>query len=416
MVEASLKKYAYICGTEGSIKLIGILSGFLIIRLLSVEQYALYVLALSMLGALSVLGDSGISNAVKALGGRAGGDREILGNVLASATHERRRNALIASLPIFSLFLFLALRQDYLLATILPVFGLVVTLFWLTLSTSLYQNILALTGSLSVLQGRTLLTEIARLLLVPLSLIIFPAAAVILFLNLCTQLWLKHGLWIASGKVVNLDASATAVTRIEIQNIVWRTLPLSIFYVSSSQITLLLLSYFGQTSDIAGIGALGRFSQVFALALSIFTLTLIPRFACVPKGSKHLFKFQNRCVLLATAFGIGVFTCGVLFPYLFLHILGPEYKNLKVELNLSLLSGALSFLLGVCNGLAGARAWIPFPPILISIAVLSQATCLLVLDVSTIRGALWFSILSALPVTIFRVGYLHWSSLRERDS
>ena len=48
----------------------GLFCGILVIRLLPVNEYALYTLANTMLGTMTVLADSGISSGVMAQGGK----------------------------------------------------------------------------------------------------------------------------------------------------------------------------------------------------------------------------------------------------------------------------------------------------------------------------------------------------------
>ncbi len=65
------------------VQAVGFASGILIIRLLPVQEYAFYTLANTMLGAMTVLSDGGISTGVMAQGGKVWEDKLKLGKVLA---------------------------------------------------------------------------------------------------------------------------------------------------------------------------------------------------------------------------------------------------------------------------------------------------------------------------------------------
>ena len=82
---------------------VGFISGILIIRLLEVEEYALYTLANTMLGTMCLLADGGISAGVMSQGGRVWQDKEKLGQILATGLELRKKFAvgsLIVCIPI----------------------------------------------------------------------------------------------------------------------------------------------------------------------------------------------------------------------------------------------------------------------------------------------------------------------------
>src|SRR5258708_9273201 len=56
---------------QGAVQLVGVATGIVVVRLLSTEDYGLYTIANSVLGALVVLADSGIGTATAGIGGAA---------------------------------------------------------------------------------------------------------------------------------------------------------------------------------------------------------------------------------------------------------------------------------------------------------------------------------------------------------
>src|SRR4051794_12896030 len=78
-------------GAQAIVQGTGMLSGILIIRLLSTHQYAWYTLANTMLGTMTILSDAGISTGVMAQGGKVWQDKEKLGAVLATGLDLRRK-------------------------------------------------------------------------------------------------------------------------------------------------------------------------------------------------------------------------------------------------------------------------------------------------------------------------------------
>src|SRR5215213_1625169 len=80
------------------VQALGFISGILIVRLLSVNEYALYTLANTMLGTLTILADSGISNGVMAQAGKVWQDKKKLGSVLVTGLALRKKFGIISLL------------------------------------------------------------------------------------------------------------------------------------------------------------------------------------------------------------------------------------------------------------------------------------------------------------------------------
>ena len=68
-------------GAQLIVQAIGLVSGIIVIRLLSTSEYGLYTLANTMLGTMIILADGGISAGVMAQGGKVWQDKNQLGIV-----------------------------------------------------------------------------------------------------------------------------------------------------------------------------------------------------------------------------------------------------------------------------------------------------------------------------------------------
>src|SRR5690606_2402187 len=112
------------------IQALGFISGILVIRLLSIHEYALYTLANTMLGTLTILADGGISTGTMALGGKVWRDRDELGKVVATGLDLRKKFAvgsLLVSVPI--LIYLLRHHEASWLMTVLIVLSLIPAFF-----------------------------------------------------------------------------------------------------------------------------------------------------------------------------------------------------------------------------------------------------------------------------------------------
>jgi hypothetical protein len=125
-----------------------------------------------------------------------------------------------------------------------------------------------------------------------------------------------------------------------------RTMPIVIYHCLSGQISIWLISFFGSTSSISQLGALGRISMVFGLFAALFSTLVVPRFSRLK---------ANKSVLLRTFLLIqgGTATISVtviFFLWLFsdqlLWVLGQGYYGLSYELLLLGISSGIILMAG----------------------------------------------------------------------
>ncbi|WP_304199590.1 hypothetical protein [Flavobacterium alvei] len=98
-------------GAQVIVQAVGFVCGILIIRLLSVEEYAFYTLANTMLGAMTVLSDGGISTGVMAEGGKVWQDKEKLGRVLVTGLEMRKKFGVISLMVSLPILLYLLIQK-----------------------------------------------------------------------------------------------------------------------------------------------------------------------------------------------------------------------------------------------------------------------------------------------------------------
>src|SRR6266481_1146877 len=96
---------------QGVVQLVGVATGIVLVRFLTTEDYGLYTIANSVLGALVVLADGGIGTATLGIGGRVWQDPARLGGVINTARGAMRglRNAI--SVPVAVAFIWLLTKN-----------------------------------------------------------------------------------------------------------------------------------------------------------------------------------------------------------------------------------------------------------------------------------------------------------------
>lgn len=384
---------------------LGLIGGILVIRLLPTHEYGLYTLANTMLGTMNILADGGISSSVMSQGGRVWQNREKLGAVLVTGFALRKKFAvasLLFAVP-FLLYL-LRLHNASWLMSILLVISLVPA-FFTALSSNLLSVGPALHQTISALQKNQVGVSIGRLLFLVLTLFIFPWAFVAVLAAGIPQIWANIRLRKISESFADLDQKPDAAIQKEMLAFVKRILPGSIYYCLSGQITIWLISFFGSTTSVAQIGALGRLSMVLSFFSIMFGTLVVPRFARLPADRSILFKRYMQIQLVLIGLVTSLLTAVWLFPSEILWVLGKNYSNLGLELLLIIAISCLGLVSGLSFNLSTCRQWAIHPLISIPITLAAIAISASLFNLSTLLGVLMFNLLVAMVEVIMYISY-----------
>ncbi|QOG00776.1 lipopolysaccharide biosynthesis protein [Flavobacterium sp. MDT1-60] len=374
------------------IQTLGFASGILIIRLLTVQEYAFYTLANTMLGMMAVLADGGIVPGVMTQGGKVWKNKKKMGAVLATGLDLRRKFA-IASLLVSVPILFYLLRHNgasWIMALLIAT--ALIPAFYATLSDSLLEIIPKLNQTIVPLQRNQIEVGVARLFLSGLTMFIFPWAFVAVLTAGIPRIWGNVGLRKIVYTMADKDQKPDEEVRKEILSLVKRILPTSIYYCFSGQITIWLVSIFGNTHSLAQLGALSKVSVMLSIFNVIIATLIIPHFAKLVSNKYLLFnRFLQIMGLLLVLVSVIIFIV-YLFPTPILWLLGDTYKSLQFELLLSIISSCIGLLGGVVFNLYTSRGWAMSPIVSILINLFSIVFFARLLDLSNLKGVLFFNI------------------------
>ena len=374
------------------VQAVGFASGILIIRLLPVQEYALYTLANTILGTIVMLSDGGISAAVMSQGGKVWQDKEKLGTVLVTGLYLRRKFALGSIIIAVPILTYLLLHQGASnLATVLIIVSLIPA-FFAALSDSLLEIVPKLHQDIIPLQKNQITVGIARLILTGLSVFIFPWTFVAIIAAAIPRIYGNIKLRKIAYGFVNSTKKEDSDVEKEILKVVKRVFPTALYHSFSGQIMIWLLSVYGTTTNLAQIGALGRVIIVLTLFSSIVGHLVIPRFSRYENKRGLLLKRYIQINLFVFLFGILFLLMTWLFDHEILWVLGSNYINLEHELFLSVLGGILSLFAGISFVLAAGRSWIISPYVAIGSNLIAIFLGIILFDTSDIIGLLWFNI------------------------
>jgi O-antigen/teichoic acid export membrane protein len=374
------------------VQAVGFACGIIVIRLLSVQEYAFYTLANTMLGTMTVLADGGISTGVMALGGKVWQDKEKLGAVLATGIDLRKKFGFVSLVVSISILGYLLLHNGASILTTVLITLALIPAFYAALSDSLLEIVPKLHQTILPLQKNQTAVGLGRLLLTGLTMFVFPWAFMAILAAGLPRIWGNIQLRKIGHEFADKNQKPDKQVRIEILSLVKRIMPTSIYYCVSGQITIWLISIFGDTTAVAQLGALGRLSVMLSIFSAIIVTLIIPRFAKLASNRYLLLqRFIQIMAVLAVLLGI-VILIVYLFPTPILWLLGDAYEGLPFELLLSIISSCVGLLGGIVFNLYSSRGWAMSPVILILVNLLAIIVFANVLDLSNLRGALYFNI------------------------
>lgn len=404
------KRWVWLAGLTGGAKLfaqgMGFLTGFLIIRFLTVEEFAMYTLANTVLGTMVVLADGGISKAVMAEGGKVWQDKKKLGAVLVTGLDLRKKFGLISlfiGLPLLALLLY-SHNASWVMIVLISL--CIIPAFFAALSDSLLELVPQLHQDIFRLQQNQVAVSAGRLILNFLFVLILPFTFVALLANGIPRILGNIKLQKISKSFADLSQVPDPVIKREILSVVKRILPGAVYFCFSGQITIWLLSWLGTTTSLAQIGALAKLILLIEIFGYISYTLLIPRFARLSLNKSLLLKKSFQVILFLTL-GLAVLTFLIsFFSETILWLLGPAYYDLNKELIISLIGGGLGLIAGNFFALGASRGWVLNPLYSTIISFSSVIIGVFLFEVSTLIGVLYFNIFLVTVQVVMNATYL----------
>jgi O-antigen/teichoic acid export membrane protein len=280
--------------------------------------------------------------------------------------------------------------------------------FYASLSDTLLQIVPKLHQNISALQRNQLEVSIGRLVLLFASMFVFPFAFVAIIANGVPRIYGNLKLYQIAAAHCNPKAKADREVRSRILKIVLRMLPGSIYYAISGQIVIWLASIFGNTTTLAQLGALGRISIIFLLLTTLVNTLLVPNFSKAKVNKIGLITLFSKNLILLILSCIAIILLVLLFDNYFLWLLGKNYYGLNMELFLITISYALGYLSTVSNYYLSSRGIIPSPFLLVAVSIIAQIVSILIFNLDSLVGIVYFSLLSTSIVFTFRISYFYY--------
>ena len=390
---------------QGLVQVLNLATGFLLVRWLTVNDYAVYSLVTGFQGSVGVLVELGLgSSLVALLAGRT--DPHVVGGYIRSTRHYRNRFFLILLPVILVVFPVLTFRQGWGMPLTAGLLGAILMSLYFQSWASYYAVPLLIHQDLALYYRTPSLLSAARLAI---SFVLY----LVTLLTALASVWLSALSTVAQGWFYRRHAaphiaepreSDPAKNR-EVLRYIRPLMPSTIFFALQGQISIYLISWFGKENNIAEVGALGRIAQLFVMLGAFNGVIIAPAIARISR----LLLLRRYCQVLAGALLISAVMIGaaLIFPGAFLWLLGHKYEHLRGELAWMMASSCIGYVTGVMFTMHSARKWIFTWGVwtYIGSVVLTQIAGLAFMNLNTTRNVILFSVFSSLATLLVQVAW-----------
>jgi len=352
-----LRPFARFLTSQGITFAGNLLYGLLCVRWLPTGDYAQFVVLFGVQGSLVLLMDIGASSSVIPLIGERIYDRQLIADYIASLRQLAHRFYALMGLGLILTFPLLVRHRQWSLTTVIAMIAILLVSTWFVRVSSSYGAILVVMRDRPKWYMGQMISSLGTLAV----LLIFAAFHWLngfsaILINVSGIVFTALFYYYRSQLLLGTEGIPTAAKRSTIMRLAMPNIPSVIFFALQGQISLMLITYFGRTTGVASIGALGRLGQIFVLFGQMNVLLVEPYFA---KLRPEKFKSSYFSAITIVAFiCIGATAFSATFPQLFLWLLGPQYQHLTQEVVYVIAAGSLGYFGGVLWIIHSSRKYV----------------------------------------------------------
>jgi O-antigen/teichoic acid export membrane protein len=384
---------------QGLIQGLALGSGLMLVNIIPVREYALYALALSILSFVSVFSDLGISSALMYFRRETNVARTAFEPYVAAALRLRRALMAVGLGAASWFFVWAALNQGFAVQEILMVLAGIAVTLWYQIQASLNLLRLRLAAAYRpayIAEAAGNAGRLAGAVGMWLTAATFAAVAMVVGAlgAVLTARFSRRSIALIpleSGYAPDAD------TKIYTRGLVRYLIPTAssgMYFAIQAPLTIWLASYFGQTENIAQVGALGRLALVFGIFSGFMGTVVFPRLSAITDERQYLRRYLV-CWGALIPLGLAIAGLAQLAPHGFLWLLGSSYAGLEREVGLVALTSAVVMWGGFAVGVTNARGWVRWQSAVLVLYVLAQVLLVMQLDLSSTHGVILFGLWSA---------------------
>lgn len=409
---------------QAVIQVLGILAGLWLVNFLPVREYALYTFGLSIFTFLSVFSDLGSTSALLYFRRETRVAQAAFVPYVRAALRFRHRMLLLGACVGLTFMALVGRDRGFDAGEIAATGAALVAAVWFQVGASVSLLQLRLEGKYWESYFADMCGNAVRL-----------GAVAAMWLATGPFAWLAMLTGASGALITNIvgdrrlriatEVHGAAVApdhRDPMKSIVRYVLPMSVsaaYFSIQAPLVVWLCAYFASTESVAQVGALGRLGLLFGLLSGFVGAVLIPRLAVITDDAHYLRRYLQYWAILVSL-GAGVIVLAHIVPHWLLFLLGNAYSGLESSVLVIAVSSVLSTWGGYVVGINNARGWVRRQPILLGIFASLQAGLIMVLDLSTTLGVLYFGLWCNLAGLVMQAGISaigfvrpHWVIVRK---
>lgn len=375
-----------------------LLYGLLCIRLLSVGEYAKFVVVFAIQGSLVLLMDIGITGSIVPLVGEDIDNRQLIADYVASLRQLAHwLYAIVAPITVIA-YPLLVRNRHWSGRVVASMIAILLVSAWFARVSGAYGAVLIVRRDRRRWYRAQMVSSLGTLTLLAVFYFLhWLSGFSAILINVSGIIYVALSYYSRATELLGVAGKPSREKRTAIIQLTSPAVPGVIFYALQGQLAILLITIFGRTGAVASVGALGRLGQVFAIFSQMNPILVEPYFAKLPRSRLKINYLV--AVSLAGGFGIVMVFLARLFPELFLWVLGPKYAGLRTEVVLLMISGAMGLVGGMVASMNGSRRFNYYSFVISGnlLTFLFEAFLIWKMDLSTVKSVLIFNILVGLP-------------------
>lgn len=373
-------------------QVVALATGLLFIHFLSIEEFAVYTMATSVLLTFAFATDMGSSSALMHFFHQSQLGKEPYGPMV-SAVLSLRRWMFVAGAPVAVGALAWWLRANGHSVPMIAIASvLVITTVWVQVQGTTRIVVLRLEGDYARSYRAEVCAALARL----------GAAGAMIALGLTTALWALATALVSAvvlagvahhGRMPGAVDSGRALQR-KVLRYLAPSLPSAIYFAIQGQLVIWCAAWFGNLTLVANIGALGRLGLIVGAFGGLSHVVFLPRLVQITDDRLFLRRLVQFGAILTGLAGV-LFAVAVVAPAPLLWLLGESYDSLSREVPIIVLASGLGLVGAYFGAVATARSWNRLQPAALLVMIIAQAALLFWLRLDTTLGVAWFAAGSA---------------------
>jgi O-antigen/teichoic acid export membrane protein len=394
------------------VQALGFASGVLIVRTLSKEEYAYFLMANAFQSTMDMMSDFGITIGINSIGGQVYKDYDKFSQLINTAFFIRRYLTVISTVIISPILFFLLSNNGAVFNTnILLIVAILVELQFYS-TNKILGIVPKFNDNFNQIQKLDLISSFTRLTGLLIAYIlgmnaVLAASCSTLASGLYSFFLSK---WIKDKDTIIPDAPVNSEYKYKIWSLMKTQFLPTTFYCFQGQITIWLISIFGNTSSIAEIGALSRIGVILTIINPVINTLIVPKYARC-QSTQLLQRRYWQLILIYILISACLLLSMITFSKQVLWILGSQYSHLNNELVLILITSLITSLTTMIWSLNYSKGWVNDSWLAIPSTIMIQILLLFVLDISTVTGVVLFSLFSAIPTLCVNL-YMSYKAMR----